>query len=176
MRIGQARRRILDRRDDPAVRVASADVSGQGLPNLRLVRARVSVEEGLGAHQKPGRAEAALAAVVVQEGPLYGVKFSAVREAFDGKHPPRSDLQGEHLAGVDREPVEKDRAGATLAAVAASLRTGQVESFAENPQERPVVPDLHPTPLAVHVEGYSVQLRVCTHFSSRTLGYGGRTP
>ena len=165
MRIGQARRRMLDRRDDPAVRVATADVSGQGLTDLGLVRARVSVEEGLGAHQKPGCAEPALTAVVVQESPLYGVKLSAVRETFNGEHPPRSDLQGEHLAGVDREPVQKHRAGATLAAVAASLRTGQVENFAENSQEGPVVPDLHPMPLTVNVEGYSVPLRACTHLS-----------
>ena len=130
MGIHQARRRVLDRRDDPAVSVASADVSGQGLPDLGLVRARVDVEEGLGAHQKPGRAEPALAAVVVQESTLHGVKLSAGRETLDGEHLTRSNLQGEHLAGVDRDPVEKHRAGATLAAVASSLRAGQVQNFA----------------------------------------------
>ena len=130
MRIGQAQRRILDRRDDPAVRVASADVSGQGLPDLGLVWTRVDVEEGLGAHQKPGRAEPALAAVVVQESTLYGVKLPAGRETLDREHLTRSNLQDEHLAGVDRDPVEKHRAGAALAAVAASLGAGQVENFA----------------------------------------------
>jgi hypothetical protein len=95
-----------------------------------------------------------LKAVVSDEGGLDGMQRVAPSQAFD-----RQDLRAvaadrQRKAGIDSPPVDVDRAGAALPAVAALLGPGQIEAFAKEIEQRdPWVVQLEPPRSAVDGEG-----------------------
>ncbi len=87
-------------------------------------------------HQEARRAEAALQAVVVDEGLLQRMQLLAVGEPFDGADLPAVGLDREHQAGADRLAVEDDRAGAADAVLAADMRAGLAAVVADRVDQR----------------------------------------
>src|SRR5512135_1444959 len=73
-----------DRPDDVLVAGAPADLAGDDLPDLRLVRVRVAVEQPARGHHHARRAETALQAVALDETLLHRVKLAVLLQALDG--------------------------------------------------------------------------------------------
>ena len=61
---------------------------------------------------------------------------AALRHAFDGENVRAVVADGERQTGIDPPPVDDDRAGAALAAVAPLLGAGQVQPFAQQIEQR----------------------------------------
>jgi hypothetical protein len=70
------------------------------------------------------------------EGGLHRVELVTSRHTFD-RHDLRAILgEGQREARIESSPIDQDRAGAALAAVATLLRSGQIEAFAQQIQKR----------------------------------------
>src|SRR3954453_17590951 len=75
---------VLDGLHDVHVPGAAAEISGDGLPALRLARVLVAIEERAARQPPSRRAVAALQAVLLPESFLHGVEFSVLLEPLDG--------------------------------------------------------------------------------------------
>ena len=102
---------------------------------------RVVIEQRLGAHQLAGGAEAALRAVVFDEGFLQRMQLVVVRQAFDGLDGAAVGPDRELAAGVDRLAVQQHGAGAAFAAVAADLGAGEPQVIAQQFDQGPAIFD-----------------------------------
>src|SRR5262249_28749292 len=122
--------RLLDRLDDVDVAGAPADIALDGLADLRFARVGIRIEEGLGRHQHPRRAVAALQCVRVAEGLLQRMQFAILREPLDRLDRSAVGLDGEHHAALDRIAVVEDGARSAIAGVAAHVRAGEIEVVA----------------------------------------------
>src|SRR5580658_1002653 len=123
---------LLDRRDDVLVAGAAAEVAGDRLADLGLARIGVALQEHVRGHQHPRRAKTALQAVTVPERLLQRMELAALREPLDGRDRVAVGLDREHRARLDRAlAVEHDRADAAARRVAADVRAGQAERFAQ---------------------------------------------
>src|ERR1700694_3035270 len=85
---------------------ASAEVTGQSVTYLGLVRMRIVVEQSLGRHQKAGRADAALEARVFEELLLQRMELGAVGQSFDGLDLLALRLDTQHEARASASPVD----------------------------------------------------------------------
>src|SRR5206468_2304075 len=116
---------------DARIGAAAAQVAAHGLADaLGIVAGLGLADESDGAHDLARGAEAALEAVVLDEGGLHGVQLAIPRQALDGEHVGAVVADGERQAGVDAPAVDQHRAGPALAAVAALLGAGEVEPLA----------------------------------------------
>src|SRR5437773_2372496 len=88
-------RRVLDRLDDVLVARAAAQVAGHPVADLLLRRARVLLQQPVRAGDHPGRAVAALQAVLLRERLLQRMQLAALLEALDGEHVGALALHGE---------------------------------------------------------------------------------
>src|SRR5918999_233305 len=131
-----SRSRRFDRLDDVDVAGATADVALDRLADLVLRRLRVGVEQVLGAHQDSGGAVAALERVMRPERLLQGVQLAVARKALHGLELRPVGLDREHHAGLDRVPVQQDRARAAVAGVAADMRPRQLEVVTQEVDEQ----------------------------------------
>ena len=127
-------RRGPHRRQNAPVGVAPAKVAGQGLPYLRIRRRRIAVQQGPRRHHEAGRAEPALSPVFIQERLLQRRQLSDRSQPFNRQHLTPVGPHRQHLACVDRRPVQQHGAGATFAAVSAALRFGHLRHFPRNSQ------------------------------------------
>jgi hypothetical protein len=84
----------LDAGDDAAVGVASTEVAGQGVADVRFGGVGVVLEEGIGGHDEAGGAVAALARVGVEHGLLKGVERTVLGQGFDGGDRAAFGLEG----------------------------------------------------------------------------------
>lgn len=113
---------------DPLGRQVLGDVTRHATPHL------------LGhAHRRTdlaGRAVAALETVVLDERPLQRVRLVLTRQPLDGDDVPTHVLHRQRETGHDALAVDKDRAGAARALVAALLRAVELERFAEQVEQR----------------------------------------
>src|SRR5947207_6167253 len=123
--------RLLDRLDDVDVASAAAEVAADPLANLHLAGLRVHAQQPGGLHDHPGRAEAALQAVLIPERLLEGMERGAIRHAFDRRDLRAVRLQGEHRARLGALPVDVNCAGTAVARVAADVRAGQAEDVTQ---------------------------------------------
>ncbi len=124
-----AGKRVLD----GPVAGAAAQVSLQRLPKVRALRL---IERSRG-HDHAGGAEAALEALRVEKGALHGMQFVAAGEAFDGRYLAAFGAEGGNEAAVHRLAVERHRAGAAVAGVAAFLDAEPAELAQEGAQALP---------------------------------------
>src|SRR5438093_12828004 len=129
-------RRFLDRLVDRGVAGAAAEVAADRLGDLVARWPRVRVEKRLRRQQDPRRAIAALRRALFGERGLQGVKLWPLREPFHGRDVRMRDLLRQGEAGEDRHAVGEDRACATLAELAAVLRTGEIQLRAQHLEER----------------------------------------
>src|SRR5690606_15451667 len=107
---------------DLLVARAPAQVARERLPDLRVGRVRVALQQVVGGDDQAGRAEAALHGPALQEGLLDGVQVLAGAEPFDGGDLPVDRLPRRDQARARRSAVEVDGAGAALALLAGVLR------------------------------------------------------
>ena len=121
---------------DVLVAGAAAQVARERPPDLVLGRVGVLVEEGLGGQHHPGRAEAALEAVLLLEPLLQRVQLAGAGEALDRGHLVAVGLHREHRAALHRLPVDQHRAGAAVGGVAAGVGAGQPQPLAEQVGEQ----------------------------------------
>jgi hypothetical protein len=82
-------------------------------------------------HNHARGAIAPLQAVIAAEGGLHRVQLVALGDALDGRDVGAGGLSGQHGAGFDRPALDMDGEGAALAGVAADMRPGQIEIFAQ---------------------------------------------
>ena len=121
--------------NDVGVGAAAADVAGHGVLDVVVRRADGLFQQRHGAHDLAAGAVAALVAVVLHKGRLHGVQVAGLADAFDGRDLVAFMHHREREAAVHATSVHVDRAGAALAVVAAFLRAGQVEPFAQRVQQ-----------------------------------------
>ena len=87
-------------------------------------------------HDLARGAEAALEAFMLDEGGLERMQLVALRQAFDRRDLGAVVHRGQRQAGDDPPAVEQDRARAAGALVAALLRAGEIERFAQHVEQR----------------------------------------
>src|SRR5437899_612719 len=98
--------RGADGRHDVVVAGTAAQVAGKQLADRVVVRVVFRVSRGE-RHEDPGRAEPALEAVVVLEGPLERPEALLRSDALDGREARAIGLRREHDAGPDRVPIHQ---------------------------------------------------------------------
>ena len=101
----------------------------------------------------PGRAEAALEAVLLPEGLLQWVEPALRRQSLDGRDRRAVGLHRQHGAALDGHAVDDHGAGAALAGVAADVGAGEVEILAQQLHEHASGLDLHGTGDAIDDKG-----------------------
>jgi hypothetical protein len=122
--------------DDVLISGAAAEVPLERVAHLRLRRAGIRGEQVGRAHDHPGRAEAALKAVLLPERRLQRVHRPIGRQRFDRGDLMTFGLHGQHGAALHGLAVEVYGAGAALAGIAADMGAGQVELVADHVAEQ----------------------------------------
>src|SRR5713226_3163160 len=115
--------RGLDRFDDVHVARAATEVALEALSNLVIGRTRVLRQQIGGRHDHPGRAVAALEAMLVPERLLQRMELAVLGHPFDRGQALAFGLDREHGAALHRLAVDEDRAGPALAGVASDMGT-----------------------------------------------------
>src|SRR5689334_3427589 len=106
---------------------AAADVPGHRVPHLVGAGVRIAVEQRAGAHQLAGGAEAALRAVMLDEGFLQRIELAMLREPLDGLDTPSVSPHGELATRVHILTVEQHGARTALTAIAADFGAGEAK-------------------------------------------------
>src|SRR3954453_16525867 len=88
------------------------------------------VEHGHGRTDLSRRAVAALKTIMLDEGGLHWMQMIGGAEPFDGRDLVALMHDREREAGINPPPAGNDRAGATLAVIAAFFAAGQAQMFA----------------------------------------------
>src|SRR5947207_10616025 len=127
-------RGALDGAHDPRVSPATADVGAHVVPDLRARRARIRREQRGGAHQLARLAVAALRHALGEPGALQRVQ-APWRQPFDRGD--RLALHARHRrqAGKRAPALDVHHADAALPGAAAVLGSGELELFAQHPQQ-----------------------------------------
>ena len=88
--------------------------------------------------------------MVVLERLLHRMQLAALREALDGRDVGAVAGDRERRAGLDRLAVDMDDAGAALRGVAADMRAGQAQVFAQELNQQRARINIGGNGLAVH--------------------------
>src|SRR5712692_5848215 len=116
-------------RDDVLVTSAAAQIPGERLADLALVRIGMVAQERDQRHEDARRAEAALQPVSLAECGLERMQRiappRAVRQTLDCRDVVSIRLDGEHQAGAYRLAVQQHRTGAAHAVLAPDVRAGE---------------------------------------------------
>ena len=127
---------VLNGVDDVLIAGAAAEIAGNAFADLALGGRRVVVEQVDAGHDHAGRAESALQAVLLPEALLQRVQFAVRGQPLDGRHLAAVGLHRKHRAGLRAAAVDEHGARAALARVAADVRAGQVQLFAQEVHEQ----------------------------------------
>ena len=129
--------RFQHRLGDPGIGAAAAEIAAHALADaLGIVAGLPLLDQADRAHDLAGRAEAALQAVMGDEGGLHRMQLIAARDALDGEDVGAVVADRQRQARIDAPAVDQHRAGAALAAVASLLGAGQVEALAQQVEQR----------------------------------------
>ena len=142
-------------------------VPGHALPDLRVGRVRVAIEQRLRGQDLPVLAEAALRHLLVDPGLLHRVQLAVLRQPFE-----RGDLGALHRghrpdARPHRLALDEHRAGAALAEAAAEARALQAEVVAQDVEQRRRRVDVHGCALPFT---FSVMLLIARQSRCRVAG------
>ena len=140
--------------DDVVVAGTSADVAFQPLTDFLFAWIRVFFHQVYRAHDHAGRAKTTLQAVVLAERFLHWMQFSVCGKAFNGFDFSAFTLDGKLSATLYGRSVDVDDTGTALAGIAADMRSGQSEVFADKLNEQGAGFDFPRYRLAVHRHGY----------------------
>ena len=138
--------------DDILVAGAAAEIGGQHIDQIVVADVGLALQHAGHQHQKAGRAEAALQAVIFHEGALQRIQFVAVGKAFDGADLFALGLHREHQTRAHRIAVDQHRAGAADTVLAADMRAGLTAILADGIGQRAARLDAHGVRLAVDVQ------------------------
>ena len=125
---------------------------GHGLVDVGIGRLRLLLEQRGGGHDLAGLAVAALGDVKVDPSLLQRMQAIALGQAFDGHNLLPVGCRHRVGARPHRLAVQVDRARATLPLAAAILRTGELQVFAQNPQQRRIGMGTDIVPDPVHTQ------------------------
>ena len=100
----------------------------------------------------PGRAVAALVAVVLHEGGLHRMQVVRRPKPFDGRDPVALCMTASVRHETDASAIDDDGARAALALIAAFLRAGELQMFAQCVEQRCPGIEFEIVPRAVHGE------------------------
>src|SRR5712692_8906818 len=119
-------------RDDVLVTSAAAQIPGERLADLALVRIGMVAQERDERHEDARRAEAALQPMGLAERRLERMQriARAVRQTLDCHDVVPIRLDGEHQAGADRLSIQQHGAGAAHAVLAPDVRAGESQLVA----------------------------------------------
>src|SRR3954462_8325549 len=167
---------VLDGLHDVHVPGAAAEISGDGLPDLRLARVLVAIEERAARQHHSRRAVAALQAVLLPESFLHGVELSVLLEPLDGGDLAPVGLHREERARLHRLSVEQHGARAAMARVATDVRSRHPQVLAQEVDEEQPRLDLPLLGLSVdgHLDamrthGYLLPARSTAFFRARAV-------
>src|SRR5689334_20846169 len=116
---------------DIVVAGAAADVSLKPFADVSLTGIGVSPREIDGTHDHARRAKPALQSMMLAEGRLHGMQLTVNRQPFNRCYGGAVRLHREHGTGLHRLAVDVYDTGATLAGIAADVRSRQSEMFAQ---------------------------------------------
>ena len=134
------------------MRTAAAQISIQGLPNLRIIWMRGFPKQRRRGNDHPVEAVAALGGLFINKGALKRVKFAVLDQSFQGRDARRSDLRYRQLAGLLRLVAEQYHTGSAFLPAAAEMRTHQPQLIPKNVKERRIRPGLDGMGLSIHHE------------------------
>src|SRR4051794_33969430 len=112
---------IADRCDDVAVGATPADVATHLLPDRFVGPGAPFNDKPHRSHDLPWRAIAALERIMLNEGLLHRMQAAVLRQSLNRGDRLALRHHRESEAGIDPPAVEQNRAGATLAKVAATF-------------------------------------------------------
>src|SRR6266478_4465280 len=127
---------VHHRAHDLVVPRAPAEVAGEPVADLGLRRVGRPLEQGLGGHEEPWSADAALERGALQELLLQRMERLAGGHALDGLDLVAGYLAAQDQAGADQPAVQHDAARPAIAGRAAFLAPGQVEGVAQHVEQR----------------------------------------
>ena len=146
--------RLVDCRDDVRVRGAATDIAAHVLTNLGIV---IRVPFGYASHRRhnlAGRAVSALKGIVIDESLLHRMQNPFIRsQTFDRGYAP---ITGTGCKGKTREyanTVKMNGARTALSMIAAFLRSGQADVFAQRIEQCSSGVNRHAPLGAVNVDG-----------------------
>ena len=137
-----------DRLDDVVVTGAAAEIAFQAFADFLLGQAvGMRLHQVDGGHDHAGGTEAALQCVMLAEHLLHRVQRAVGRgKALDREDARAVRLQRKLGAGLHRNPVDMDHAGAALAGIAADMGAGEAELLTQQFDKQGAV--LRPLPCA----------------------------
>ena len=118
--------------DDLPVARAPAQVSLDAPPDFLNRHAGAPLEQGGSLHDHARGTEAALHRAVLDEGFLQRVQTFVRSQTLDRRHVPAVAIDGEHKAGIHRNAVHDDGAGAALPLAATELGAGEMKHVAQH--------------------------------------------
>ena len=146
-------RGVLNGVDDVLIAGAAAEVAGDAVANLLLARRRIVLQQVDRRHDHARRAVAALQAVLFPEALLHRMQLAFRRQPFDRHHRRAVGLHREDRARLRAAAVDEHGARAALAGVAADMRAGEIEMFAQEVHEQRARFDVRFAHLAVDGNG-----------------------
>src|ERR1700737_4894340 len=120
----QRGRRIRDGGDDIGIAGAAADIAGEAVADLALRTGAAAADQVARGDQHRRRAETALQPVALMKAAAQSLHYWVAGEAFDRAHRTLGAGDGEHQARTRRRAVDKHRAGAAHAVLAAEMGSG----------------------------------------------------
>src|SRR5712671_3595018 len=124
-------RRIRDGGDDIGIAGAAADVAGEAVADLALRAGTASADQVARGDQHRRRAEAALQPMALMKTAAQRFHHRVAGEAFDRAHRTLVAGHRQHQARARRRAVDKDRASAAHAVLAAEMSSRQVAALAQ---------------------------------------------
>ena len=122
--------------DDLRIAGAAAEHAAEHVLDLRFARRRIVPQQRDRRNDHARRADSALRRAMVEKS-LFQPLGKRVVEPFDGRDRASLDLTDGGQAGADGRAVDKHRAGAAIAGVAARLDAGDAEIVAQGARQPP---------------------------------------
>lgn len=126
---------LLDGGDDSGMSTAAADISLQGLHDIRFAGIGIFLEERDAANDHSGSAIGALERALIEKSLLHGMKLAILFEAFDGEDGFSVSIANRQLAGAARGAVQQNGAGAALAFATTVFGSGKAKLFAQRKKQ-----------------------------------------
>src|SRR3990172_1275307 len=140
--------------DDVLVTRAAAQIAGHPVADFLLRRIGRFFQQAIGAGDHARRAVAALQGVLLVECFLQSMQSGRLLQAFDGEHVRILALHREYRARLHPHSVNIDRARPAMRGLAADVRAGMGEPFAQGVNQQFARFDADADCLAVEFEAY----------------------
>src|SRR5215469_12565860 len=145
-------RKLIDDFLDSCIGATTAEIAAESVTNLLLRCIGIFIEEGLCGDDETWCAEPALLRIILDECCLHRTQLVALHQAFGGDDRLVLRLDGQDGAGVNGLVVHEYSAGAASAAIADTLRSGDLELLTQRIEQRDPRLQLRGVLLAVHSE------------------------